>query len=143
MFPLNSIRCCLKFLRENSLILIVTFFLSCSQTRRFRTHESLISVEKVFVMEDGEHASGYYTDHENFIKPYFSEKQFGDTLVLTTLKKINACGKTIGDIRISKDTLFLESKMISDEACTSVTFTKFTYRIENPTKQKYIIKSLQ
>jgi hypothetical protein len=128
-------------MRQNSLILIVAIFFSCSQTSRLRTHENLISVENVLVMEDGDHASGYYTDHENFIKSYISEKQSGDTLIVTTLKEINACGKTVGDIRISKDTLFLETKNVSDESCASVTFNKFTYRIENSTKQKYIVKS--
>ena len=92
-------------------------------------------------MEDGENADGYYDNYETFIKDYFSEKQKDDTLIVTTLIEVNACGETIGDIQFSGDTLFLKTKQISDEVCSSIMFEKFTYRIYNPDKKKYQIQS--
>ncbi len=131
-----------------TLVAILTFALySCSnstdknQTEKTKTHERLIDCKTKFVMEDGEEADGYHEDYENFIKDYFSEEQNGDTLIVTTLIEVNACGKTIGDIEFSGDTLFLKTKQIADEVCASTMFKKFTYRIHNPDKKKYDIQS--
>lgn len=131
----------MNLMKTNCLIIIVVIFFSCVHSVQLRTHGKLIGCESVLVMEDGDQATAYYTDHENFIKPYLSESQLGDTLVLTTLKEINACGRTEGDIRFSGDTIFLETKLSSQETCASVVFHKFTYKVNNPTKQKYFIRS--
>lgn len=106
-----------------------------------KTHERLIDCKMKNVMEDGEKADGYHENYENFIKDYFSEYQNGDTLIVTTLIEVNACGKTIGDIEFSGDTLFLKTRQIADEVCASTMFEKFTYRIHNPDKKKYEIQS--
>ncbi|MBL7831266.1 MAG: hypothetical protein JNK41_09590 [Saprospiraceae bacterium] len=141
----------MKKLKAIGLTISLTFsfgLFSCSnvtekeQTEEIRKiHERLIDCNTVFVMEDGEQADGYYQNHDNFIKEYFSEAQSGDTLIVTTLMKVNACGKTIGDIEFSGDTLFLKTRQISDEVCASVVYEKFTYRIYNPEKKKYQIES--
>lgn len=129
------------------LLLVVFGFQSCSnstnkkQSEKTRTHESLIDCKTKFVMEDSEEADGYHEDYENFIKTYFSEEQTGDTLVVTTLIEVNACGKTIGDIEFSGDTLFLKTTQIADEVCASIMYEKFIYRIHNPDKKKYEIIS--
>lgn len=129
-------------------VLTILFVLnSCSnstikdQTKKTKTNERLIDCKTKYVMEDGEEADGYHEDYENFIKEYFSEKQNGDTLIVTTLIEVNACGKTIGDIEFSGDTLFLKTRQIADEVCASTMFEKFTYRIHNPDKKKYEIQS--
>ena len=129
-----------------TIFLILSFGLfSCSnstdkkQTEKSKTHERLIDCKTKYVME--EEADGYHEDYENFIKDYFSEEQNGDTLIVTTLIEVNACGKTIGDIEFSGDTLFLKTRQIADEVCASTMFEKFTYRIHNPDKKKYKIQS--
>ncbi len=115
---------------------------SCTNTTdKTKTHERLIDCKTKFIMEYGEEADGYHNDHENFIKDYFSELQKGDTLIVTTLIEVNACGKTIGDIEFSGDTLFLKTRQIADEVCASTMFEKFTYRIYNPDNKKYEIQS--
>src|SRR5690554_3994194 len=111
------------------------------QTDKTKTHERLIDCKMKYVVEDGEEADGYHEDYENFIKDYFSEEQNGDTLIVTTLIEVNACGKTIGDIEFSGDTLLLKTRQIADEVCASTMFKKFTYRIHNPDKKKYDIQS--
>lgn len=111
------------------------------QTDKTKTHERLIDCKTKYVMEDGEEADGYHEDYENFFKDYFLEEQNGDTLIVTTLIEVNACGKTIGDIEFSGDTLFLKTRQIADEVCASTMFEKFTYRIHNPDKKKYEIQS--
>lgn len=110
-------------------------------TEKTTTHERLIDCTTEYVMDDGPEADGYHENYENFIKDYFSEEQNGDTLLVMTLIEVNACGKTIGDIDFSGDTLFLKTRQISDEVCTSTMFEKFTYRINNPARKKYIIQS--
>src|SRR5690554_486183 len=104
-------------------------------------HERLIDCKAKFVMEDGEEADGYHENYHNFIKDYFSVEQKGDTLIVTTLIEVNSCGKTIGDIKFSGDTLFLRTKQIAEELCASTMFEKFTYRIYNPKKIEYVILS--
>lgn len=107
----------------------------------FKTHQRLIDCKTKYVMEDGEEADGYHEDYESFIKVYFSEEQNGDTLIITSLIEVNACGKTIGDIEFSGDTLFLKTRQIADEVCASTMFERFTYKIHNPDKKKYEIHS--
>ena len=104
------------------------------QTDKFKTHEKLIECNTQYVMEDGEEASGYHEDYENFIKDYFQERQKGDTLIISTLIEVNACGETIGDIEYLGDTLYLKSRQIADEVCASTMFETFTYKIHNPDK---------
>ncbi|MCK9480130.1 MAG: hypothetical protein M0R38_00005 [Bacteroidia bacterium] len=131
-----------------AIILTLSFGLfSCSNSTdkkeidKTKTHERLIDCKTKYVMEDGEEADGYHEDYENFIKDYFSEEQIGDTLIVTTLIEVNACGKTIGDIEFSGDTLFLKTRQIADEVCTSTMFEKFIYRIHNPDNKRYEIQS--
>jgi len=131
-----------------TLIAILTFVLSsCSNstdkklTEKSKTHERLIECKTKYVMEDGEEADGYHEEYENFIKDYFSEEQIADTLIVTTLIAVNTCGKTIGNIEFSGDTLFLKTRQTADELCASTMFEKFTYRIHNPDKKKYEIQS--
>ena len=131
-----------------TIFLTLTFGLfSCSnltnknQNEKTKTHERLIDCKTKYVMEDGEEADGYHEDYKNFIKDYYSEEQNGDTLTVTTLIEVNACGKTIGDIEFSGDTLFLKTRQIADEVCASTMFEKFTYRIHNADKKKYEIQS--
>lgn len=140
-----------RFLKPIKILtfLLITFFglLSClnstdkEQTEKTKTHERLIECKAKFVMEDGEEADGYHEDYEHFIKDYFSQDQKGDTLIVSTLFEVNACGKTIGDIEFSVDTIFLKTRQIADEVCASTMFEKFTYIIHNPEKKKYEIQS--
>lgn len=130
------------------IVLTISFVLfACSNstvkdnTENTKTHERLIDCKTKYVMEDGEEAEGYFKDYEKFIKDYFSEEQNGDTLTVTTLIKVNACGKAIGDIEFSGDTLFLKTLEISNELCASIMFLEYTYRIYNPNKKKYKIQS--
>ena len=92
-------------------------------------------------MEDGASATPFYIEHENFIKPYFKTLYQNDTIVVSTLMEVNSCGESIGDIKISHDTLYLLTKNVANEVCTSVVFKKFTYFISNPGNKQYIIVS--
>lgn len=126
-------------------LLAVIVFYSCSnltindQVEKTKTHKRLIDCISKFVMEDGGNSDGFHNNYDNFIKDYFSKKQNGDTLIITTLFEVNACGQTIGDIEFYGDTLFLKTKHISDEVCTSIRFEKFIFRIHNPNNEKYKI----
>ena len=73
-------------------------------------------------------------------KLYYSTEN-KDTLIVTTLIEVNACGQTIGDIEFSGDTLFLKTRQITVDVCASTMFEKFTYRIHNPDKKKYEVLS--
>jgi hypothetical protein len=124
------------------LVLIATCILyACSnpKNKNTKTHERLIGCQTKYIMDDGQDTDGYHKNHENFIKDYFSEKQIRDNLIVTTLIEVNACGETIGDIEFSGDTLFLKTRQIADEECTSIAYNSFTYKIHNPSKKKYII----
>src|SRR5690606_34232159 len=74
------------------------------------------------------------------------EKQLGgkpkveyvdDLIIVKTLAEINACGKYVGDVEIKNDSIFLTSKLNSDEICTSTAIEEFTYIIDNPNRKKY------
>lgn len=128
------------------LIVIILFTLnSCAEklkkndAEKIRVHERLLECKAKFIMDDSEDVDGYHLDYENFIKDYYSEEYKRDTLIVTTLYEVNACGNTIGDIEFSGDTLFLKIKQIAEEICASSMFETFTYRIYNPEKRKYKI----
>jgi hypothetical protein len=92
-------------------------------------------------MEDGDEATPYYNDHDNFIKQYFFASYKKDTLIATTIMEVNCCGKTIADIKYSGDTLYLMTRHVSAEACTCIEFRKYTYTIHNPDNKKLVIYS--
>lgn len=114
---------------------------SCTSDRTYNQDDRLLDWTSEFVMEDGEQADGYYQDHDNFIKSYFTTHYKVDTLIVTTLIEINSCAEIIADVKISNDTLYLLTKDIGDVACASVIFNKFTYIIHNPNNKRFIIKS--
>lgn len=91
-------------------------------------------------MDDGETASAYYGDRDNFIKPFLSTAYSGDTLTVTTLHEINSCAETFGDIKFSNDTLYLLTKIVSDEVCTSVKFHQFEYVIVKASIGDYLVR---
>jgi hypothetical protein len=135
-------------LNRLTIIVIITFALySCSNltdkkiTDKTKTHQRLIDCKSKYVMECGEELDGDLQDYEKLKKEYFSVEQNGDTLIVTTLNEVNSCGKTIGFIEFSGDSLFLKTRQIADDVCTSTMFEKFTYRILNPDKIKYKIRS--
>jgi len=101
---------------------------------------ALISWNSEFVAGDGQQMTGYYKDREEFIKPYTSRKYSGDTLRVETLHEINSCAETIGDIKFSNDTLFLLTKIVTDEVCGAVKFHKFKYTIVKKGIKNYTIK---
>ncbi len=91
-------------------------------------------------MQDGEQANGYYENRNVFIKPYCERMYIGsDTLSVKTLHEINSCAKTIGDIRFSNDTLYLSTKIVSNEVCSSVEFHQFKYVITRKNIKEYTI----
>lgn len=130
-------------MRVTSIIcLLVSMLLSCSNSTKRdggNTDPALVSWGSEFVMEDGQHATGYYEDRDYFIKPYVSKDLNGDTLRVATLQEINSCGKAIGDIKFSNDTLYLQTKQVSDELCSSVEFYKFNYTIVKKDIKTYTI----
>lgn len=121
------------------LIFIILGFFSCSGIRE--THERLLSWKSQYIMEGSEEADGYFDDYENFIRPNYSENQVGDTLILSTLIPVNACGEIVANIRFSGDTLFLGAKYVGGNKCMSYSFNKFTFSVSNPEKVKYIIRT--
>jgi hypothetical protein len=114
---------------------------SCSQTKPH--HYQLIRWTKEFVMNDGKEANGFYLDHKTFTKRYYKAEYAKDTLKVSALMEVNACGNPFGDIRIKEDSLFLFTRDEAKEVCTSTKFYQFTYWIWNPKKIKYKIASLQ
>ena len=126
---------------KNLIIILTLLVASCSADKNYKQDDRLIAASSEFIMEDGEHATPYYMNHENFIEPYFSVDYKTDTLSVTTIKEVNCCGETVADIKTSNDTLYLMTRHISDEACTCVEFRKYTYTIHNKDNKKFIIKS--
>ena len=88
-------------------------------------------------MEDGDHADGYYSNRDSFITPYQSVSYHGDTLVATTLHEVNTCAKTVADVRLSHDTLFLLIDRKDKGGCASVEFRLFRYVVRVPEGEKY------
>ncbi len=127
-------------MRKLTFILIL-LIVSCKDEKTVKQDDRLVYWKSDFIMEDGEQVDGFFKDHENFIKPYFSTKYKNDTLTVTTLMRINCCGNTIADIRTSNDTLYLLTRQISNEACACVDYYKFTYIIHNPGNREFIIQS--
>lgn len=115
--------------------------ISCSRNKVPKQNPVLLNWTSEFVMDDGEQANGYYHNHENFIKPYFSAVYKTDTLTTTTLREVNCCGKTVGEIKMAGDTIYLFTRHTSDVACTCVEFRKYTYVIHNPENKEFMIKS--
>lgn len=121
---------------------MILLIASCSgEKKSYKQDDRLISATSEFIMKDGEDATPYYMNHVNFIEPYFSIDYKIDTLSVTTIMEVNCCGKTVADIRISNDTLYLMTRHVSDEACTCVEFRKYTYTIHNTENKEFIIKS--
>ncbi len=118
-------------------------FISCNQDKINESGNSkmkeLLSCKSTFVMEDGESSTGYYTDRESFISPYISKEIVSDTLKVSTVFEVNACGSYKGDIRFSNDTLYLLIKRESGNSCTSVEFYKFSYTIKKQGIENYNI----
>lgn len=100
----------------------------------FKPNERLIHSSHEYITEDGEHLN----DYEEFATPYFSVRYGTDTVWVTSLQMINGCGETVADIKISGDTLYLLTKLVSDEACTSVMYDKFSYVIHNPENIEFV-----
>lgn|SRR5690606_2357654 len=118
-------------------------FPSCSGKKGIEdnpTNSALVSWSSKLIMDDGEVASAYYEDRENFIEPFLSATYSGDTLTVTTLHEINGCAEIIGDIKFGKDTLYLLTKIVSDEVCTSVKFNLFEYVIVKEGIRDYFIR---
>ncbi len=114
------------------------WFFACTGTEN-KQHERLIGSSHTFLFEDGEHADEYYNDRLEFIKPYNSEKHVGDTLFITTLRRVNSCAETQGDIQINGDSIILLDYQIGDIACASTDFHKFEYVVFVPQDSNYII----
>ena len=128
----------------NRLPLLLTLFASsCVANTVHEQDEQLLGWTNEFVMEDGEHATAFYMDHERFIAPYFSTEYKTDTLTVSTLMEVNSCAEIVADIKVSNDTLFLSAKRVSSEACASVTFNKLTYVVHNPANTEFVIISGQ
>ena len=90
-------------------------------------------------MQDGGQADGYIFDHANFVKPYKSVLIKGDTIKISYLYDVTGCTKTIGDIKISNDTLYLIKVDTGSVACTEQNYYQFNYTIHNPERKNYII----
>lgn len=90
-------------------------------------------------MADGETTTDYYKNRNAFIQPFTKVEFLKDTIKATTLHEINSCGKTVGKIKLSNDTIYLLTEHISREECTSVQFNKFTYLIRNSANKRYAI----
>ena len=101
----------MKFIIIFTILIGASQISSCtSDHESYKSNDALIDYKNEFIMNDGEQATPYYTNHKNFIKPYFKTTYQKDTLIVTTLMEINSCGKSVGDIRISNDTLYLMTK---------------------------------
>lgn len=101
---------------------------------------SLKSYRSEFIMEDGANLDGYYENRMKFIRPYVSVKYFGDTLLkVSTLHEVNTCGETVACIKFSNDTLFLLTKHVGNEMCTSVEFRKYYYVVRKDNIVDYVI----
>jgi hypothetical protein len=113
----------MKMVKKVVIILIGLVFSSCG----IEHHELLMSYESEFV-------SGIGVDIDSLIleNSYKEINQYEDSLVLTTLQKVNCCGKSIGDIELRDDSLFLLVKNISRSSCTSIEYHEFTYVIKKP-----------
>lgn len=109
--------------------------------RTFQVHERLIAANFTFISEDSEEMDPFYDDKEAFLQNYRTVSQLGDTLKVTTLHQVNACGKPIGNISFSRDTLYLSTIETAEELCTSVDYVLFEYKILNPNKYDYVIKN--
>ncbi len=90
----------------------------------------LLNYRSQFVMGMGEQAQGFYLNKEEFIKPYISFEDLGDSLRVSTLQQVNSCGDTKGKISISNDTLYLLVENDSEVECSSVEYWKYTYIIQ-------------
>ena len=96
-------------------------------------NDFLINYKSEFVMEDSDATSGYYTDRSKFIESFTHKHIASDTLVLSTLFKVNACSKIRPNIRVSNDTLYLLVEDVGGNHCSSVEFRKYTYYINTET----------
>jgi hypothetical protein len=101
------------------------------------THPRLLEWDSEFVMDDGEENLGYSNNHEAFIKPYFEVQYDADTILVTTLLRVNACADKIGDIKIENDTIRLFSVRYGSIECTSRSFIKSHYKILNEENTEY------
>ncbi|UYZ61858.1 hypothetical protein [Hymenobacter weizhouensis] len=64
-------------------------------------------------------------------------KQFRDILYISLLYHANACGSYAGNIRISRDTIYLQYTLVSDEVCASGRIDQLTYLVNNPERIHY------
>jgi len=131
----------MKFIIICNIVIWTTQICGCTSRTKDYTSNRLIEWKSEHIMNDGIEANSYYTNHKKFIKPYFKTIYKKDTLIVSTLIEINSCGETVGEIDFSNDTLYLLTKLISNEACASVVFHKFTYVIQNLENEKYFIVS--
>lgn len=121
------------------LLSMILLFSSCKE--KIKQHNQLVGWSRQFVAEGGPGMNDFYNDHAVFIKQYFTNDTHGDTLIVTTLKEVNACGNAIANITISNDSIYLLTNELSDILCTSSSFNTYTYKIYNPEKKQYVIVS--
>ena len=111
-----------------------------SKTESYTPHKRLLTSTSKYLMEDGEEVSlNGFTTYENFVKSYFSVAYKNDSILINALQSVNCCGETIGDIRISNDTIRVYSTHVSDEACSCNHYEVFSYTVSNPENEEYII----
>lgn len=114
------------------------FFGSCAEKEKtIQKHKNLIGFRAQFLGEMGDDA------YEEIDKLGWGDKitlrYLDDILQITTWEEKSLCGKWEGAIEIRNDTIFLDYVLLSDEICTSLSYDKLTYFIDNPNRQKWTV----
>lgn len=118
------------------------FLALCScDSNTTRMPSPIFTYNTSFYAEDSEAMTPYYNNHEDFIGHYMTARQDGDTLMVKTLFSVNGCGRAIGQVFTEADTLYLDRKETSGTLCASTRFDWYTFKIHNPSRKKYLLKS--
>lgn len=136
-------------------ILILAIMCSCTNNseKKKETHslpqiqknEKLISFRCKFVMNSEEMSSKsdkefqQLIDHVNFYIETDTIHYRTDTLYISYLNCVNACGSYDGNIEFHNDSLFLKAIDIGEISCCSERIDRFIYKIYNPDNKKYKI----
>lgn len=119
------------------LILLATSLLFSCKSEKKKRNKNLLGFKISFIDELG--AENYDFLKNKVDQDPIETKYINDIIYVSYYQELNACGKYDGNIEISNDTIKLQTILISNEVCTSLSIEKITFLIDNPDEKKKII----
>lgn len=125
-------------------IILLTLFSCHRRGRTFSHNKKLVSFSSKIIFNSDQYlnkSDSFFSKLNNiqYFKNEFGSIDYKEGLVTVKyLTVVNDCGKYVGDMDISNDTIFLHSESTSLIECASGRIDEFSYSIKNPENKKFV-----